>query len=418
MKTIQASEIKAKKSFDVEKVRKDFPILSRHINGKPLIYLDNGATSQKPQVVIDAINQYYSYSNSNIHRGVHLLSQEATEAFEHSRGILRKHINAAHVHEVIFTKGTTDSINLVASSFGKKFITEGDEIIISAMEHHSNIVPWQLLCEERKALLKIIPFNEKGEPIIEDYRKLLNEKTKLVALVHVSNSLGTINPVKQIIEMAHGFNAAVLLDGAQAVPHMKVDVQELDVDFYCFSGHKMFGPTGIGILYGKEKWLNEMPPYQGGGEMIKTVTLEKTTFNVLPFKFEAGTPNIEAGIVLGSAVDYMNSIGLDNIRKYEDELLTYATSEVLKIKGLRIVGTAEKKAGVLSMLIEGIHPYDVGMILDKLGIAVRTGHHCTQPVMDKFCIPGTVRASFCFYNSKSEVDELVKGINKAVAMLS
>jgi cysteine desulfurase / selenocysteine lyase len=417
MKIKEPQSVAAINSFDVERVRNDFPILNRKVNGKPLIYFDNGATSQKPQVVIDAINKYYSFSNSNIHRGVHTLSQEATEAFENSRTIIARHINAANVHEVIFTKGTTDSINLVASSFGRRFINEGDEIIISAMEHHSNIVPWQLLCEERKAVLKVIPFDEKGDLIMDEFDKILSKKTKLIALVHVSNSLGTVNPVKEIIQKAHELNVLVLLDGAQAVPHMKVDVQELDVDFYCFSGHKMFGPTGIGILYGKEKWLNEMPPYQGGGEMIKTVTLEKTTFNILPFKFEAGTPNIEGGIVLGQAVEYMNSIGLDSIAEYENELLEYATSEVLKIEGLKIIGTAKRKAGVLSMLIEGIHPYDVGIILDKLGIAVRTGHHCTQPVMDKFCIPGTVRASFCFYNTKSEVDQLVKGLKKAVSML-
>ena len=405
------------KVFNVENIRKDFPILKRTVNGKPLIYFDNGATSQKPQIVIDAIEKYYSFSNSNIHRGVHHLSQEATEAFEHSRSIIQRHINAEYIHEVIFTKGTTDAINLVASSFGKKFINEGDEIIISAMEHHSNIVPWQMLCEEKKAKLKIIPFDEHGDLLLEEYDKLLNERTKLVALVHVSNSLGTINPVKEIIEKAHKFNVPVLLDGAQAAPHMKVDVQELSVDFYCFSGHKIFGPTGIGILYGKEKLLNEMPPYQGGGEMIKTVTLEKTTYNTLPFKFEAGTPNIEGGIVLGTAIEYMNSVGFENIQKHENDLLDYATSEVLKIEGLRIVGTAKKKASVLSMLIAGVHPYDVGMILDKLGIAVRTGHHCTQPVMDKFCIPGTIRASFAFYNTKEEVDELVKGLKKAVQML-
>jgi cysteine desulfurase / selenocysteine lyase len=404
-------------AFDVEKIRKDFPILQRKVNGKPLVYFDNGATSQKPQQVLDAIQKYYSFQNSNIHRGVHTLSQEATQAYEDSREAVRAHINAASTREVIFTRGTTESINLVASCYGRKFVNEGDEIIISAMEHHSNIVPWQMLCEERKAKLRVIPFNDTGELEMEEFAKLLNERTKLVAVVHVSNSLGTINPVKDIIEKAHKHNVPVLLDGAQAVPHMQVDVQDLDVDFYCFSSHKMFGPTGIGVLYGKEKWLEEMPPYQGGGEMIKTVTLEKTTYNDLPFKFEAGTPHIEAGIVLKTAIDYINDIGLFNIAQYEEELLDYATQELLSIDGLRIIGTAQHKASVISFLVGNIHPYDMGTILDKLGIAVRTGHHCTQPVMDRFCIPGTARASFAFYNTKAEVDVLVEGVRKAIQML-
>jgi len=403
--------------LDIEKIRQDFPILKQKVNGKPLIYLDNGATSQKPQVVIDAISKYYTHENSNIHRGVHYLSQKATQNYEDSREIVRNHINAEKLSEVIFTKGTTDGINLVASSFGKKFIKEGDEIIITAMEHHSNIVPWHMLCEEKKAKLRIIPFNDKGELLLEELDQLLNEKTKLISIVHVSNSLGTINPVKEIIAKAKKFGAAVLLDGAQAVPHMKVDVQDLDCDFYVFSAHKVFGPTGVGILYGKEKWLEEMPPYQGGGDMIKTVTLEKTVYNDLPFKFEAGTPNIEGGIVLGTAINYLNTIGLEKICQYETELLAYATKKVLEVEDLKIIGTASKKAGVLSFLIGNLHPYDVGTLLDQLGIAVRTGHHCTQPVMEKFCIPGTARASFAFYNTFEEVDQLVEGIHKAVKML-
>lgn len=411
-------EILSIKPFDINQIRKDFPILSRTVNGRPLIYLDNGATAQKPQAVLDAISHYYTFQNSNIHRGVHRLSQEATDAFEQSRIKVMQFINAEKVHEIIFTKGTTDSINLVASSFGRKFIKEGDEIIISAMEHHSNIVPWQMLCEEKKAKLKIIPFDDNGDLILEEYYKLLNEKTKLVALVHVSNSLGTINPVKEVIEAAHKLNIPVLLDGAQAIQHMRVDVQDLDVDFYCFSGHKLFGPTGIGVLYGKEKWLDQMPPYQGGGEMIKTVSLEKSTYNDLPFKFEAGTPNIEAGIVLGTAIDYVNQVGMDNITNYENELLSYGTQKLLDIKGLRLIGTAKRKASVMSFLTGNLHPYDVGMILDKMGIAVRTGHHCTQPVMERFCIPGTARASLAFYNTKEEIDQLAAGIEKAVQMLS
>lgn len=403
--------------FDVDLYRKDFPILNRKVNGKPLVYLDNGATSQKPQLVIKEISKYYSEYNSNIHRGVHTLSQEATLAYEEAREAVREFINADHISEIIFTKGTTDAINLVAASYGKKFINAGDEILISAMEHHSNIVPWQLMCEERKATLKIIPFNDQGELILEEYKKLLNPKVKLVALVHVSNSLGTINPVKEIITEAKKFNAVVLLDGAQAVPHMEVDMRDLDCDFYCFSGHKMFGPTGIGVLYGKRSLLNQMPPYQGGGDMIKTVTLKKTTFNDLPFKFEAGTPNIQGGIGLGAAIKYIRSIGIKNINSYEKELLKYATESLKEIEGLRIIGEATNKAGVLSFIIDGIHPYDIGVILDKLGIAVRTGHHCTQPVMDQFCIPGTARASIAFYNTKAEIDILKNGIIKAIQML-
>lgn len=416
--TISANNIQGHTAvFDVENIRKDFPILQRTINGRPLVYFDNGATSQKPLQVIEAVEKYYAYQNSNIHRGVHTLSQEATDMYEQSREAVRAHINAASIREIIFTRGTTESINLVASSFGKKFVKEGDEIIISAMEHHSNIVPWQMMCEERGARLRVVPFNDAGELMMEELDKLLNERTKLVAVVHVSNALGTINPVKDIISKAHRMNVPVLLDGAQAVPHMQVDVRDLDVDFYCFSAHKMFGPTGVGVLYGKEKWLEEMPPYQGGGEMIKTVTLERTEYNELPFKFEAGTPNIEAGIAFKTAIDYINHIGLFNIAQYEEDLLDYATGALLKVDGLRIVGTAQHKASVVSFLVDGTHPYDVGMILDKLGIAVRTGHHCTQPIMDHFCIPGTARASFAFYNTKAEVDVLVEGVKKAAQML-
>ena len=404
--------------IDVKKIREDFPILQRTVNGKPLIYLDNGATSQKPHIVIDGISRYYSFQNSNIHRGVHTLSQEATQAYEKARETISKHINSKNSFEVIFTKGTTDSINLVASSYGRKFISKGDEVIISEMEHHSNIVPWQILCEERGAILRIIPINDAGELIFQEFENLLNEKTKIIAVTHVSNTLGTINPVKQIIEKAHSKNIPVLLDGAQAVPHMKIDVQELDVDFYCFSGHKMFGPTGIGVLYAREKWLNAMPPYQGGGDMIKKVSFEKTTYNDLPFKFEAGTPNIEAGIVLALAIDYINSIGIENICAYENELLEYALQELSKVEGISFIGNAKNKAGLISFLIKGIHPYDIGVILDKLGIAVRTGHHCTQPLMDRFGIPGTLRASFAFYNTKEEVDTLVNAVRKAIHLLS
>jgi len=404
--------------YDIHSIRNDFPILKRSVNGKPLVYLDNGASTQKPQSVIDAINYYYTSQNSNIHRGVHYLSQIATDAYEITRRKLKSFINSKEEYEIIITKGTTDSINLVASSFGDAFVHEGDEVIISAMEHHSNIVPWQLLCERKKAVLKIIPINDEGELNMDAYRHLLNDRVKIVALTYVSNTLGTINPVKEIIELAHKQNIPVLLDAAQAIQHISIDVQALDVDFLAFSGHKMYGPTGIGVLYGKEKWLNAMPPYQGGGDMIKDVSFEKTTYNELPFKFEAGTPNIEAGITLSFAIDYINSIGLDKIAQYEDELLNYATSELLEIEGLRIIGTAKEKSGVISFLVGDIHPYDIGVILDKLGIAVRTGHHCTQPLMKRFDIPGTVRASIGLYNTKEEIDELVKGVKRAVSMLS
>jgi cysteine desulfurase/selenocysteine lyase len=403
--------------LDIHKIRADFPILSRKVNGKPLVYFDNGATSQKPQVVIDAISKYYEEINANIHRGVHTLSQLATDAYEASRGKIQNHINAQFAHEVLFTSGTTFGINLVANGF-TSILKPGDEVLVSAMEHHSNIVPWQMLCERTGAKLIVIPMNDNGELIMEEYDKLLSDKTKIVTVIHISNALGTVNPVKYMIDKAHAFGAAVLIDGAQAVPHIKPDVQALDCDFYVFSGHKICGPTGIGILYGKESWLNKLPPYQGGGEMIKDVSFEKTTYAELPHKFEAGTPNVAGGIVLGTAVDYMNSVGFDNIQQQELELLEYGTQRLLEIEGLKIYGTAAIKTSVISFNIEGIHPYDIGTIIDKLGIAVRTGHHCAQPIMSYFKIPGTIRASFSFYNTKEEIDTMVEAIKRAKAMLS
>lgn len=403
--------------LDIQKIRADFPILSQTVNGKPLVYFDNGATSQKPQIVIDAEVKYYQEINANIHRGVHTLSQLATDAYEISRGKVKEHINAKFVHEVLFTSGTTHGINLVTNGFAS-ILKPGDEVIVSSLEHHSNIVPWQMLCEKTGALLKVIPMNENGELIIEAFDALLSEKTKVVTVNHISNALGVINPIKYIIDKAHAVGAAILIDGAQAVPHLKPNVQELDCDFYAFSGHKMCGPTGTGILYGKEEWLNKLPPYQGGGEMIKEVTFEKTTYADLPHKFEAGTPNIAGGIVLGTAIDYLNSVGFENIHKYETELLDYATKRLSEIEGLRIYGTGKNKASVISFNIDGIHPYDVGSIIDKLGIAVRTGHHCAQPIMNFFCIPGTIRASFSFYNTKEEIDQMVDAVKKAQIMLS
>lgn len=403
--------------FDLEKVRGDFPFLKLKVNGKNLVYFDNGATSQKPQVVIDAITKYYATQNANVHRGVHSLSQVATLHYDNARACIQKHLNAAKAEEIIFTKGTTDSINLVAASFGKRFISKGDELIISEMEHHSNIVPWQILCEEKGATLKVIPITDSGELEMEEFKKLLGPKTKLVAISHVSNTMGTVNPVKEICALAHQYNAAVLVDGAQAVPHMKVNVQELDCDFYCFSGHKLFGPTGVGILYGKENLLQQMPPYQSGGGMIKTVSLSHTEFAELPLKFEAGTPHIEGGIVLAVAIDYVNEIGLENIHRYEAELLEYATRKLEKIEGLRIIGNAKNKASVISFVMDGMHPFDIGTILDKMGVAVRTGHHCNQPLMQCFGIPGTVRASFAFYNSFEEIDVFVEALLKAKKML-
>jgi len=402
--------------LDIKKIREDFPILKREVNGKPLVYLDNAATSQTPQQVIDAIVDYYQNYNANIHRGVHTLSQEATDKYEQARLKIQKHFNAAKSYEIIFTSGTTHSINLVANGFSA-LIKKGDEVLVSAMEHHSNIVPWQMLCERTGAILKVIPMNLEGELRMDVYEELLNDKTKLVFCNHISNALGTINPIEEIIEKAHKIGAAVLIDGAQAAPHLIADVQALDVDFYTCSAHKICGPTGVGMLYGKEEWLNKLPPYQGGGEMIAEVTFEKTTYADLPHKFEAGTPNICGGIAFGAALDYMNAIGFEEIAKYEHELLEYATQELLKIEGLKIYGTAKNKTSVISFNIEGIHPYDMGSILDKLGIAVRTGHHCAQPIMDFFKIPGTVRASFAFYNTIEEVDILVAGITKAKSML-
>ena len=402
--------------FPIEKIRKDFPILQRTVNGKPLVYFDNSATSQTPKVVIDAIVNYYTNYNANIHRGVHTLSQEATDLYEQARIKLQKHFNAQYAYEILFTSGTTFGINMIASSFSN-LLKAGDEIIVSALEHHSNIVPWQMLCEKTGAVLKVIPMNEEGSLVMTKYDELLSEKTKLVFCNHISNALGTINPVNEIIEKAHCVGAAVLIDWAQSTPHMKVDFQKLDVDFYVTSAHKICGPTGIGLLYGKKEWLEKLPPYQGGGEMIETVSFEKSTYAGLPHKFEAGTPNICGGIAFGVAIDYMNSIGFDAINKYEQELLEYGTQELLKIRGIKIYGTSTKTA-VISFNVNGIHPYDLGSILDKLGIAVRTGHHFAQPIMEFYKIPGTIRASFAFYNTKEEIDVFIKGLQKAILMLS
>ena len=403
--------------LDIQKIRADFPILSQKVNGKPLVYFDNGATSQKPQVVIDAISKYYSEINANIHRGVHTLSQLATDAYEASRLKIQKHINAKFSHEVLFTSGTTHGINLVSNGFSS-ILKAGDEVLVSALEHHSNIVPWQMLCEKTGAILKVIPMNTSGELIQSEYDKLLSDKTKIVTVNHISNALGTINPIKEMIVKAHKFGAAVLIDGAQAVPHLIPNVQDLDCDFYVFSGHKICGPTGTGILYGKEAWLNKLPPYQGGGEMIKEVTFAKTTYAELPHKFEAGTPNIAGGIVLGVAIDYLNEVGFENIQEQERLLLKYGTIKLLEIEGLKIYGTAAEKTSVISFNIEGIHPYDIGTIIDKKGIAVRTGHHCAQPIMNFFEVPGTIRASFAFYNTTEEIDLMVDAIKKAQIMLS
>ena len=402
--------------FKVEDIRKDFPILDQKIHGRPLVYLDNAATSQTPQVVIDAIVEYYQNYNANIHRGVHTLSQIATDKYEEARIKIQKHFNSNKPYEIIFTSGTTQSINLVASGFAS-LISEGDEIMISALEHHSNIVPWQMLCEKTGATLQVIPMAVEGNLRMDVFHELLNSKTKLVFCNHVSNALGIVNPIEEIISAAHNVGAAVLIDGAQATPHIKPDVQALDVDFYVASAHKLCGPTGVGMLYGKQEWLEKLPPYQGGGEMIETVTFEKTTYAGLPHKFEAGTPNICGGIAFGVALDYMNTIGFEAIRNYENELLGEATEKLLQIDGLKIYGNTSEKTAVISFNIEGIHPYDIGAILDKLGIAVRTGHHCAQPIMDFYQIPGTVRASFSFYNTKEEVDRLIEGIQKAKLML-
>lgn len=404
------------KKLNIEEIRRQFPALHREVYGKPLIYFDNGATSQKPQVVIDTIRDYYTSENANIHRGVHFLSQKATDAYEESRRIVQRFIHAKHEHEIIFTKGTTDGINLVASCFGELLKT-GDEIIISGMEHHSNIVPWQMLCERKHLKLNVIPVLDNGELDLAVFEQLLSEKTKLVAVTHISNTLGTINPVRAIIEKAHSAGAKVLIDGAQSIQHLPVNVQELDCDFYVFSSHKVFGPTGTGVLYGKENLLNEMPPYQGGGDMIAKVTFEKTTYNELPFKFEAGTPHIIGGIATGTALSYLSALDAEAIHRHETELLEYAQDSLLRTEGLRIIGTAKEKTSVVSFFVDGLHPFDIGTLLDKQGIAVRTGHHCTQPLMDRFEIPGTVRASFAFYNTKEEIEVFLKALNRSVEML-
>ena len=400
--------------YDVNRIREDFPILKKKVHDKNLVYLDNAATTQKPTYVIDKVNKYYTTMNANIHRGVHALSQEATEAFEGARIQIKQFINALGKNQVIFTRGTTEAINLVASSYGRTNINEGDEIIISHMEHHSNIVPWQLLCKEKNARLRVIPINDDGELIYEDFEKLVNERTKFISIVYVSNSLGTINPLKKIIDFAHQFNIPVLVDAAQAVNHIKVDVQDLDCDFLAFSGHKIYGPTGIGVLYGKVELLEAMPPYQGGGDMISKVTFEETTYNELPHKFEAGTPDIAGAIGLGAAIEYVTKIGIDNLKEHEKFLLEYATQKIAQVPGLRIIGTAKEKTSVLSFVLENIHPHDIGTFLDFEGVAIRTGHHCTQPLMKRFKIPATSRASFAMYNTKEEVDVLVNGLKKII----
>ena len=403
---------------EINKIRSEFPILSELIYNKPLIYFDNGATTQKPRCVVERIEYGYNHLNSNIHRGVHYLSQKATEAHEQARKTVADFLGVDKTEEIIFTRGTTEAINLVAFSYGEAFCKADDEIVISVMEHHSNIVPWQMLCERKGMKLRIVPMNENGELNLDAYKSLLNNRTKLVSITHVSNVLGTINPVEEIIDIAHKQNIPVLIDGAQAVPHIAVDVKKLDADFYVFSAHKIYGPTGTGILYGKEKWLNAIPPYQGGGEMIATVTFEKTTYNELPYKFEAGTPDYIGSTALAEALNYVSHIGIQKIADYETELLNYATTQLLEIEGMKIIGTAKEKSAVISFLVGNIHPYDIGMLLDKLGIAVRTGHHCAQPLIDSMGIPGTVRASFAFYNSKEEIDQFVTALKKVVVMLS
>jgi cysteine desulfurase / selenocysteine lyase len=399
-------------SLDPDAIREDFPILEQMVYGKPLVYLDNAATSQKPRVVIDELTQYYSTDNSNIHRGVHLLSERATASYEAARVKAQRFINAAESKEVIFTRGTTEAINLVANSYGRANVKAGDEVLITAMEHHSNIVPWQILCDEKGARLRVAPINDEGELILEELAALINRKTKIISLVHVSNALGTINPIRAVVEIAHRHEVPVMIDGAQAAPHIRLDVQELDCDFYAFSGHKVYGPTGIGVLYGKAELLDAMPPYQGGGDMIASVAFDKTTYNTLPYKFEAGTPNIAGTIGLGAAIDYVNKLGIERIARYEHELLEYGTEALSQISGLRLIGTAKEKAGVLSFILDGVHPHDVGTILDREGIAIRTGHHCAMPLMNRFGIPATARASLAFYNTRKEIDALVEGIHK------
>ena len=406
----------SKRKFNVRDIRQDFPALRQQVYGKNLIYFDNGATSQKPQMVLDAINQYYSMDNANIHRGVHHLSQKATSEYEDARETIRRFINAGKREEIIFTKGTTDGINLVANSFGE-LLSAGDELIISAMEHHSNIVPWQMLAERKKLVLKVIPINKRGELMLEEYQNMLSPKTKLVAVTHISNSLGTINPVEQIIEAAHAVGAKVLIDGAQSVQHTKVDMQAMNCDFFVFSGHKVFGPTGIGVLYGKEAILDEMPPYQGGGDMISKVTFERTTYNELPFKFEAGTPHIAGGICLGTALNYLNQFDPKELEEYERDITEYAQEMLETFENIKLIGTAKNKTSVVSFAVDGIHPFDIGTLLDKQGIAVRTGHHCTQPLMDFYQIPGTVRASFAFYNTREEIDQFIAAVEKSISML-
>ena len=405
-------------TLDVAKIREDFPILKQQVRGKPLVYLDNAATSQKPQVVIDTLAWYYATENSNIHRGLHYLSEQATQDYEEARGKARRFLNASDDREIIFVRGTTEGINLVAQSYGRQQIGAGDEIIISHMEHHSNIVPWQILCEEKGAQLRIIPISDDGELLMDEYEKLLGPRTKLVSIVHVSNSLGTVNPVEQIVEMAHSRGVPVLVDGAQSAPHMPVDVRKLGCDFFAFSGHKLYGPTGIGVLYGRGELLESMPPYQGGGDMIKSVTFEKTLYNTLPYKFEAGTPNIGGAIGLGAAIDYINNLGFDRICPYEHQLLGYGTQRLSSISSLKLIGTAQEKAGILSFVLDGVHPHDIGTILDTEGIATRTGHHCTQPLMQRFDVPATARASLAFYNTTAEIDALVKGIDKVIEVFS
>ena len=406
------------RSFDVEKIRRDFPILKERVHGKPLVYLDNGATSQKPQVVIDTLDRYYRSENSNIHRGVHYLSERATLSYEGAREKIRQFINAESGHEIVFVRGTTEAINLVAQSYGRTFLKAGDEIVISAMEHHSNIVPWQILCGQIGSRLRIVPINHDGEFVLDEYRRLLNENTKLVSLTHVSNALGTIVPVKEAVRLAHERSVPVLLDGAQAVPHFKLDVQDIGCDFYAFSGHKLFGPTGVGVLYGKSELLDAMPPYQGGGDMISLVTFEKTHYNVLPYKFEAGTPNIAGGIGLGAAIDYLNHLNWEEVCVHENDLLAYATNALSEIDSIRIIGSAKDKAGVLSFVSDHIHAHDVGTILDQEGVAIRAGHHCAMPVMQRFGVPATARASFALYNNRADVDALVRGIHRVLKVFS
>ena len=412
------SQLDLHNKFDVARVREDFPVLREKIHGKPLVYFDNGATSQKPQCVIDALTRYYSAENSNIHRGVHYLSEQATAAYEGARDKIRGFVNARSTKEIVFVRGTTEAINLVAQSYGRSFLKAGDEIIVSAMEHHSNIVPWQMLCEQVGARLRVIPINHDGEIVIDEYQRLLNEKTRLVSVTHVSNALGTIVPVKEVVALAHQQNIPVLLDGAQAAPHLKIDVQDLDCDFYAFSGHKVFGPTGIGILYGREAFLEKMPPYQGGGDMISLVTFEKTHYNVLPYKFEAGTPHIAGGIGLGAAIDYLNGLDWNQVSAHEHELLSYATEALAEFQPVRVIGTAKEKAGVMSFVIDHFHANDVGTILDQEGVAVRAGHHCAMPVMQRFGVPATTRASFAFYNTKEEIDAMMRALHRVLKVFS